>query len=226
MVPNASNAFKTIGLPVEPAVSTKFTNTHLVEEDIAEISKKFKLVNFDEGFVPSTNNIHSAARNNKVNDIYYFYQLGVDINLTRAGFFLTGITPLNEAASSNSVEAVELLLALGADVNLTNSVGTTPLCQAADRNYHEVAKALINSDVEIDFPCRKLKKTPLMLAARRSSFETAKVLLEAGASLELRSKEGKTAIQYTSLIMNGGVRRLIKDHKKERELLETQRVGR
>lgn len=214
----AVSGYKTMGLPVS-IMSTKFTNTDLVEEDSTKTSKH---VNRNERFVPSTSDIYSAARDNNVDDIHYFYQLGIDIDAKRLTLFGPE-TPLQAAAKKNNVEAAELLLELGANVHMRDWRGRTALHWAAQYNSAEVAEILIREGADMNlFSNSKRTPTPLMTAVARNNLEITKVLLESGADLELTNDNGKKAYQLAHWRLARKTRRLIKDH--EKGLMKTERA--
>jgi ankyrin repeat protein len=68
-------------------------------------------------------NIHSAARNGKLNRVSTLLNRGVSVNARNA----YGFTPLHKAASGGHVNVVKELLKRGAHVNPRTHQGYTPL---------------------------------------------------------------------------------------------------
>jgi ankyrin repeat protein len=126
-----------------------------------------------------------------------------------------GMTLLHAAAAcpseAKSLECVQLLLDRGATVNVLDSLGLTPLHEAAraghlpvvalllangaDPNLRELVSSEDTVDVDYTAP---IGLTPLHLAAfsahSRSGIELVQRLLEAGASAELPDDLGNTAL--------------------------------
>ncbi len=112
-----------------------------------------------------------------------------------------GNTPLMLAAHQQSLESVGILLAAGADVNAKDKFGHSALMDAAvaleSRDSTFVVKTLIRAKANVD-DTDELGQTALMSAARTGYVKTVEALLEAGASVKVKDKEGKTALIHAT----------------------------
>jgi ankyrin repeat protein len=89
---------------------------------------------------------------------------------------------LHDAAQSGDIEEVKKLLAAGYQPNEFDDLGKTPLHYAAEGQYLEVMKLLIDSGARVNaHDERVIGNTPLREVAGNCSFEVAKLLIDAGA---------------------------------------------
>ncbi len=105
----------------------------------------------------------------------------------------SGNTPLMLSIERGG-NIVKLLLDFKADSNVTSWDGKTLLMQAASRpnNLILLLKARANPNIQ-----DKYGNTLLMYAANSCIRDSIKLLLQAGASLDSKNKEGKTALDIT-----------------------------
>ena len=81
-------------------------------------------------------------------------------------------------------EGTEFLLKQGADPNITNSLGETPLHQAADNAQYKIAKLLLDYRANPNAQ-QNDGDTPLHHAAFRGDFNMLKMILEHGGNPNL-----------------------------------------
>ena len=120
----------------------------------------------------------------------------------------TGQTPFLTAALAADVDAMRLLLKHGADPNIGTFEGTTPLMAAAGVNwvYDQTFDEGPAARLEAVKLCHELGNdvnavnsmglTALMGAANRGSDDIIKFLVEKGARLDLKDKEGRSALAW------------------------------
>jgi ankyrin len=120
----------------------------------------------------------------------------------------TGQTPFLRAALSGDTTVMRLLLEHGADPNLATPAGTTPLMAAAGVNwvvaqtYTESPQALIDAielclELGADVNAtNSMGLTALLGAANRGSNDIIELLVRRGARLDVKDKEGRTALRW------------------------------
>lgn len=120
----------------------------------------------------------------------------------------TGQTPFLRAALSGDTTAMRLLMDNGADPNLPTLAGTTPLMAAAGVNwvvaqtYTESKEALLEAikiclekGADIN-ATNSMGLTAVLGAANRGSNEIIEFLVKNGARLDVKDKEGRSAITW------------------------------
>jgi ankyrin len=120
----------------------------------------------------------------------------------------TGQTPFLRAALSGDTTIMKLLVSRGADPNLPTLAGTTPLMAAAGVNwvvaqtytesvqarYDAVALCLeLGADVNAT---NSMGLTALLGAVNRGSNDIIELLVKRGARLDVKDKEGRTALRW------------------------------
>jgi ankyrin repeat protein len=120
----------------------------------------------------------------------------------------TGQTPFLTAALAADLTVMRLLLKHGADPKVSTFAGTTPLMAAAgvnwvyDQTFDEGPAARLEA-VKLCFDLgndvnaiNSMGLTALMGAANRGSDDIISFLVEKGAKLEVKDKEGRTALTW------------------------------
>jgi ankyrin repeat protein len=120
----------------------------------------------------------------------------------------TGQTPFLRAALSGDTTVMRLLLEYGADPNLATPGGTTPLMAAAGVNwvvqqtFTESPQAVLDAvkmclelgnDVNAS---NAMGLTPLLGAANRGSNDIIEYLVSKGARVDVKDREGRTALRW------------------------------
>ena len=120
----------------------------------------------------------------------------------------TGQTPFLRAALSGDTTTMKLLVSRGADPNLPTLAGTTPLMAAAGVNwvvaqtyteslqarYDAVALCLeLGGDVNAT---NSMGLTALLGAVNRGSNDIIELLVKRGARVDVKDKEGRTALRW------------------------------
>jgi ankyrin repeat protein len=120
----------------------------------------------------------------------------------------TGQTPFLTASLAADLTVMRLLLEHGADPNIPTFSGTTPLMAAAGVNwvYDQTFDEGPAARLEAVKLCHSLGNdvsavnsmglTALMGAANRGSDDIIKYLVEQGARLDVKDKEGRTALTW------------------------------
>ena len=109
-----------------------------------------------------------------------------------------GFTALHAAAHMGHVEIVQLLIEYGVNVNdQENTATVTPLHLAAERNYLDVAEALLRQGAALDLKTES-GHTPVIMAVLNGHVDMVKMLREHGASCSFRSK------RFSEYCLNAG----------------------
>ncbi len=121
-------------------------------------------------------------------------------DVSPAGGFPTGRTPLHSAALSGHRDIAEFLLANGAEVNAKDKEGMTPLHCAATASPIDssellkgVAELLLDNGAEVNAE-DKSGFTPLILAAWSGDKDVAELLLARGADVDAKDDRGRTSL--------------------------------
>jgi len=110
-----------------------------------------------------------------------------------------GKTALIHASAGGYSDLISILIEAGADVHATDNYGNNAVLVASkcDHPYMTYTiKALLAHGAQPDIQNPLTGESPLMRAAHEGYPELVELLLEAGASRELKSKNGKTAMDY------------------------------
>ncbi len=133
----------------------------------------------------------TAINNNDILTVQNLIQKGADVNELDAN----RDAPLVIAAYKGYTEIVKLLLEAGADVTAGDpGMKATALHAAAYAGRTEAARLLIAYKIDIDKQGPYNGYTALHDAIWQNNIETAKALIEAGARLDIRSKDGQTPL--------------------------------
>ena len=138
----------------------------------------------EESFESKWSNIFGAAEAGTVQDVKYFVENGVDVNVKKSD----GWAPLHSASGFNSKK--EVLIALiesGAQVNTKNNRNETPLHLAARNNSNvDVLKTLLENGAEVN-ATNDRNQTPLFYAADSNpNVDILKLLIESGADVNIK----------------------------------------
>lgn len=92
------------------------------------------------------------------------------------------------------LEIMDAMLAGGAKINPSSGIHMSPLGYAIEKNDKVMIEALLKRKADVNLKDQESGETALMYAARYSSSEVVKVLLDAGAEVNARDKDGRTAL--------------------------------
>ena len=107
-------------------------------------------------------------------------------------------TPLMMMDSDTTVEMFDLLVRYGAKVTLLDKQKNNILHHAAENDVSaEVMRRLATYGLNVN-AVNKEGKTALMVAAENGYVEIAKVLIESGADVNVRTRDGSTALSLIS----------------------------
>ncbi|HQL82806.1 MAG TPA: ankyrin repeat domain-containing protein, partial [Spirochaetota bacterium] len=122
---------------------------------------------------------------------------GADADLKNSN----GMTALMFAANFGQMDSVKYLIKAGAKVNETDNDGWSPLLHAIKGAFEPaVPEYLVSKGADVGMKA-KGGWTPLMEAAARGKTEIVRFLIKAGADVNARSDEGRTATGYASFMV-------------------------
>lgn len=135
----------------------------------------------------------------------------------RAALLEMGVSVHNDSlaqcARDGDTKAVELFLKAGFHPDIRDKHGVPLLCLAARGKHRAVAEVLLAHGATVDFQSEDRGYSPLMDAAQAGSADLVELFLEKGASPNLTSKDGQTALvvavgrndaEVARLLVNGG----------------------
>jgi uncharacterized protein len=134
-----------------------------------------------------------AAQYSDTMTIHLLLSKGLDINENPWGF-----TPLMYAARSANWPAIFCLLNNGADANIPDPTNMTILLWAAEQNNLEAVKTLVKKTKNINTVDSLAGMTPLMWAAynEHDNPQIIQILLDNGAQVNIKAKNGSTALSW------------------------------
>jgi uncharacterized protein len=133
----------------------------------------------------------TAINHNDIHAVESLIQKGVDVNELDTNHD----APLVIAAYKGYTEIVKKLLEAGADISAVDpEMKATALHAAAYAGRTEAARVLIAYKIDVDKQGPYNGYTALHDATWQNNIETAQVIIEAGANLEIKSKDGQTAL--------------------------------
>ncbi|KAK1671657.1 hypothetical protein BDP55DRAFT_289458 [Colletotrichum godetiae] len=141
--------------------------------------------------------LHIAARQGHLDSVKHLVHLGCDINEVN----WEGCTALNIASERGHVLTVQYLIDAGSWVNATDKWGHTAMVNAAfggHKNLAKVIQALICAGASVNATDNQNYSALHFLTSRGhdryTTQECLRILLEAGADIELRTKNGRTPL--------------------------------
>jgi ankyrin repeat protein len=155
-----------------------------------------------------------AARTGKVDALRVLLEAGAHINAQETW---GGTTALMWAVSENHSDAVRTLIAAGADVNARSHY----VAAANGRGFEGRTPVPGTTEKVEEFASGWL--TPMMLAAREGHTDVARLLLDAGADVNAKAGDGKTALALAIFNGNYDVASLLVDRKADVNLADAQR---
>lgn len=122
--------------------------------------------------------------------------LAADKSLLNA-YSRDGFTPLGFAAFFNRPELAKFLLSLGADANIAsnNDFKVAPIHSSVAAQSLEITQMLLDHGANPNAQ-QQNDVTPLHASAHNNTPVIAKALLKAGANKHLKTKDGKTAMDF------------------------------
>jgi len=107
----------------------------------------------------------------------------------------TAVDALAEAARYSLFSAVRSLIASGTDVNACDSDGRLPWVEAALSGRAKILRLFIDAGADVNaWRSGNGDQTALMMSIRWGNHGVAQMLIEAGADLNARDAEGRTAL--------------------------------
>ncbi len=138
--------------------------------------------------------ITTSVREGDLEAVKKIVEGGADVNAKGDDTFHS--PALLTAAENGHTQIVAYLISKGANVNAFNDVGFTALAYVARYGKDvKIAQMLVDAGADINWN-HAMGKTPLMWAVEYNHAETVKYLLLKKADVNIKTKYGKTALDY------------------------------
>lgn len=155
----------------------------------------------DQGNLKLPNPLFKAVELDQLNKVQLLVEKGADVN-GRSDFgvpvFTYALGCVGTKGHPNGLSIVKFLISKGADLNEQPKLGSPPLLQAAQANNAELVALLLEKgakpDVAIGPPKYTTRRTALLTAVERGNIEMVRLLIKAGADLNLRDEQSRTAL--------------------------------
>ncbi|EPS39981.1 hypothetical protein H072_6288 [Dactylellina haptotyla CBS 200.50] len=159
--------------------------------------------------------LHLAAHHRRTGVARLLIQHGADVHQVT----YNTKTALWIAAESGAEDVASALLQAGADPNAATSVAETVLFVAAAKGREKIVKMLLENGAKESIGLRSLTRlnTPLFAAIENANDHSAvvKLLLDAGADVNVKDKDGKTALFEAARRGHDEIVKLLLDAKVE-----------
>jgi ankyrin repeat protein len=152
--------------------------------------------------------LHVACAWEQTDCLFLLLDKSFDVNASGPG----GWTPLFWCTLNGQQRLVEVLLKRGSDPTMRDDQDRTVLHLAASNNQLKMVAALIGAGADVNAQEGSLGSTPLHLAAERGHLAVCDCLIYNGASLKLKDKAGRTALDLASKNHHKLLVRIMKKH--------------
>ncbi|PAU81902.1 ankryin [Halovibrio salipaludis] len=138
---------------------------------------------------PDGTALYQAADAGHGETVWYLLRQGADPDRGLEG----GITPLMAAAAAGRKRIIDLLVRAGADVNARSDAGETPLSYAVLNSQLGATNRLLRADADVN-TVNEEGESLLMRVVARNDLLLAGVIVDAGAGVDYRAPDGRTAL--------------------------------
>lgn len=171
--------------------------TAVLDGDLEDVKARIMMrarVNVRDKSRDGISPLHAAVETGNLEIAAYLLEHGAKTNIRD----FEKLTPMMMMDSDATPEMFDLLLRYGAKINLLDKEKNNILHHAAENNVSaELMRRLATYGLNIN-ATNKEGKTALMIAAENGYVETAKALIESGADVNVRTRDGRTALSLIS----------------------------
>ena len=141
-------------------------------------------------------NLIEAVKNNDINRVNSILNNGkANINAKDRD----GWTALIWASCKGDLEITKLLVENGADIDAKDNEGWSALMEASYEGHLKVVKYLVEKGIDRVNVKDNDGWTALMRASWRGYLEIVQYLVEIGADINIKNKDGKTALDWADI---------------------------
>jgi len=130
-----------------------------------------------------------------------------------------GQTPVHWAVESGRIEILDYILDNGGDPLVVDNQGQTPahlLVSCSPSEFIPIMTLLLNSGVDINAKSHRITVFNSLIANPGVNPEIIRFLLENGASLDIKSMNGKTGYEIAQVVAKGEVKKIIEEFIKNK----------
>jgi hypothetical protein len=171
--------------------------TAVLDGDLEDVKARIMMrakVNVRDKSRDGISPLHAAVETGNLEIAAYLLEHGAKANIRS----FEKLTPLMMMDSDATPEMFDLLLRYGAKINLVDKEKNNILHHAAENDVPaDLMRRLATYGLNVNAVNRE-GKTALMIAAENGNVDAAKALIESGADVNVRTRDGHTALSFIS----------------------------
>lgn len=170
---------------------TNLLNYAIKEENVEAVKQAIVLGADVHALWHSQAPMNMAANAGNIQIMELLVQAGTSVNVQNSD----GVIPLYYAAYHHHLDVIDWLLKKSADPNIRFNSGQTVLFVVCVHGHSELLQTFLSAGANPNVVGIDNHESPMMFAVDNGHLECVKILINAGADLNLRTKDGNTALR-------------------------------